>query len=120
MGKFLYWSHAGGWRFEEWNSWRERDGMLCRTTEDCSWLDRNLLCQDYEMDISPSRAWFGGDLASIRGACQCRDGMEWDNYELQCEAASWSGTMIFLFFLIAMVGIAILVAVCCCVLRIYM
>ena len=91
--------------------------MLCRTTSDCSWMDRNLLCQDYELDISPSQAWFGGDLASIRGKCQCRDGMDWDNYELQCEAASWSGVMIFLFFLIALVGLAVLGAVCCCLLK---
>ena len=91
-----------------------RDGMLCRTTEDCSWMDRNLLCQDYELDISPSRAWFGGDLASIRGKCQCRDGMDWDNYELQCQP-SWSVGMIVLYGIIAFVALGVLIcAVCYC------
>ena len=116
-GKFLLWSHFGGWQFNDWNTWRMRDGMMCRTRDDCSWMDRNLLCQDYDLDLSISRAWFGGDFASIRGKCQCRDGMEWDNYELQCEADSWSGVMIFLFCLIALVGLAVLGAVCCCFLR---
>ena len=88
--------------------------MMCRTTADCNWMDRYLLCEDYELDVSVSRAWFGGDFASIRGKCQCDDGMEWDNYELQCQAVSWSGIMIFFFFLIALVGFAILGAVCCC------
>ena len=28
------------------------------------------------MSISPSRAWFGGDLASIVGKCECTEGNE--------------------------------------------
>ena len=88
--------------------------MMCRTSNDCSWLDRNLLCQDYELDISPSRAWFGGDFASIVGKCQCGGGLEWNNSELQCQAAGWSGLMIFIFCLMALVGLAGLCAVYCC------
>ena len=60
-----------------------------RSTQDCTWMDPNLLCQDYEMDFSMSvscfnnllqsiyfsssqRAWFGGDFMSIIGECECR------------------------------------------------
>ena len=90
--------------------------MMCRTTADCSWMDRNLHCEDYELDLSVSRAWFGGDFASIRGKCQCDDGMDWDNYELQCQP-SLSVGMTVLFCLIAFVGLGIFSAVCCCVCR---
>merc|ERR1712012_377953 len=37
----------GGYGVNDWNSWREADGMLCRKNSDCSWLDRNMYCQDY-------------------------------------------------------------------------
>ena len=88
--------------------------MMCRTRDDCSWMDRNLLCQDYDLDLSISRAWFGGDFASIRGKCQCDDGMDWDDYELQCQP-SWSLGITVLFCLIAFLGIGLLIcAVCYC------
>ena len=85
VGKFRKWAQTG-WRFSDWNSWRMKDGMLCRTTEDCSWLDRDLLCQEDELDISRvSPAWFGGDLASIGGECQCGDGLDWEEDLLECQ-----------------------------------
>ena len=43
-----------GYGFNQWNRDREIDGFLCRTTDDCSWLDRRLYCQDYELDFTPS------------------------------------------------------------------
>ena len=112
-GKFLKWGHTD-WQFDDWNRWRMRDGMLCRTTADCSWLDRNLLCQDYKLDISISQAWFGGNSASIRGECQCGEGMEWNKEELQCEKLSFSVGLIILSCLIGLVALVILCALCCC------
>ena len=41
-----------------------------------------LQCEDYELDFSVSRAWYGGDFAAIVGECECQGGMEWDNHEL--------------------------------------
>ena len=29
--KFAVWSHGGSWGFDDWDDWREADGMLCRT-----------------------------------------------------------------------------------------
>ena len=29
--KFGSWSHGGSWGFDDWDDWREADGMLCRT-----------------------------------------------------------------------------------------
>ena len=118
-GKFLLWSHFGGWRFNDWNAWRMKDGMLCRNTDDCSWLDRNLLCQDYELDISPSRAWFGGDFASIVGKCQCGwsgSSMDWNSRDLECQSVPWSAFMIFIFCLtpVVLVGLAVLYYCVCC------
>ena len=33
------------WSFNDWNSWRQADGFLCRNDNDCIWLDNNLECQ---------------------------------------------------------------------------
>ena len=69
MCRFGHWGHGGGWGHRDYNRWREQDGMLCRweniflfsfstgsflnrSTQDCTWMDPNLLCQDYEMDFS--------------------------------------------------------------------
>ena len=38
--KFGSWSHGGSWGFDDWDDWREADGMLCRTSDDCRWVDR--------------------------------------------------------------------------------
>ena len=43
-----------------------------RRTEDCTWMDPDLICQDYEMDFSMDRGWFGGDYLAIIGECECR------------------------------------------------
>ena len=106
--KFVYWSHGGGWRFDQWNSWRMQDGLLCRSNNDCGWLDDDLQCQDYEFDFSVSRGWFGGRYADIVGECECRDGLVWDDSELSCEAAGWGGVMIFLFLILGAVGCGVL------------
>merc|ERR1719495_881817 len=67
------------YKFDDWNDWREADGLLCRNTTDCNWVDTRLYCQDYELDFSPSRAWFGGDFASIVGTCACPRGWFFDD-----------------------------------------
>ena len=40
-------------------------------------------CQDYELDFSMSRAWFGGDWAAIVGECACPGGMFFNDGEMQ-------------------------------------
>ena len=42
-----------GYGYQQWNSWREVDGFLCRKTEDCNWIDPRLYCQDYELKFTP-------------------------------------------------------------------
>ena len=74
---------------------------MCRTTEDCSWLDRDLLCQEDELDISRvSPAWFGGDLASIVGECQCGDGVDWDEGFLECEEPLSAGRIVLMVLIV--------------------
>ena len=46
--------HGGGYGWNDYNRWREIDGFLCRDSNDCSWIDRQLYCQDYELDFQPS------------------------------------------------------------------
>ena len=113
---FKKWSHSG-WEFEDWNSWRMKDGMMCRTANDCTWLDERLLCQDYEIGVSISQAWFGGDVVNIRGKCQCGGELEWDDNELKCEEPSFSIGILFLFGLMGLIGCGVLCAVCYCIFR---
>ena len=40
--------------FDEWNGWREKEGMLCRNDTDCNWIDRFMYCQDREMIFTPN------------------------------------------------------------------
>jgi hypothetical protein len=37
------------------------------------------------------QGWFGGDYMSIVGECECRYGMTWDSWELQCEESFFAG-----------------------------
>lgn len=55
-GRFSGYGHHGGfgYGFNDWNRWRAQDGFLCRDSNDCQWIDRNLYCQDYELDFTPS------------------------------------------------------------------
>jgi len=73
------------YEFNDWNSWREADGFLCRSNDDCRWVDQNLNCEDYELDFSPARGWFGGDTVSIRGECTCEEGYTWNENQLSCD-----------------------------------
>ena len=31
LHRFGHWGHGGGWGMKEYNTWREKDGMLCRS-----------------------------------------------------------------------------------------
>ena len=42
-----------GYGYQQWNSWREVDGFLCRKAEDCNGIDPRLYCQDYELKFTP-------------------------------------------------------------------
>ena len=35
-------------QFHSWNNWRKDDGFMCRDTNDCNWIDKNLYCQSYK------------------------------------------------------------------------
>ena len=43
-----------GYSFQDYNKWREADGFMCRSDKDCQWIDRNLECEDYEFEFTPS------------------------------------------------------------------
>ena len=50
--RFGGYHHGGHWGFNDYNRWRQQDGMLCRSTLDCTWMDHNMQCEDYELDFS--------------------------------------------------------------------
>jgi len=110
------WGRQHGYGFNQWNRDREADGMLCRNTNDCNWIDPRMYCQDYELDFSISRTWYGGDFASIVGECSCPHGYYFNDRgrNLGCESQGFfsgmSGTSLVLAILIPL---AILICCCC-------
>ena len=47
--KFGKWRHRGSYDFDDWDDWREADGMLCRNNDDCTWVDQRMQCEDWEI-----------------------------------------------------------------------
>ena len=60
------------------------DGLLCRSDQDCMWLDERLRCTDYKMDWSVASDWFNGDTASIVGSCDCLEGFWYEESQISC------------------------------------
>ena len=118
--KFGKWSHGGSWNFDSWDNWREADGMLCRTSNDCKWIDQSMRCEDWEVRRTEfSSGWFGGGFTvAIRGECACPEGTFFDDDDMDCKPL-WNDSAAF--SLAAIIGIiitAILVTcciACCCV-----
>ena len=111
--KFGSWSHGGSWGFDDWDDWREADGMLCRTSDDCRWVDRSMRCEDWEIRRTGfSSGWFGGGFTvAIRGECACPEGTFFDDDDMDCKNIS-NGLG-----LLAIIGIIIacILCTCCCV-----
>ena len=84
-GRFGGWHHGGGWGWNDYNRWRQQDGMLCRNSQDCTWMDPSMHCEDYELDFNINRGWYGGDYLAVVGECECDTWSKWDNWELRCE-----------------------------------
>ena len=39
--------------FDDWNKCRIEDGILCRDSEDCVWIDSNLYCDESGLNFTP-------------------------------------------------------------------
>merc|ERR1712020_284375 len=76
--KFGKWRHRGSYDFDDWDDWREADGMLCRNNDDCTWVDQRMQCEDWEIRRTYSPYWFGGS-AIIAGECACPPGMRFND-----------------------------------------
>jgi len=118
--KFAVWSHGGSWGFDDWDDWREADGMLCRTSNDCRWVDRSMQCEDWEIRRTGfSSGWFGGvPTLAIRGECACPEGTFFDDDNMDCKPI-WIANRFDSdgLGLLAIIGIivAVILATCCCV-----
>ena len=53
------WGRQNGYSLDDWDDWREVDGLLCRNSNDCEWIDPNLYCQDYELRFTPNVSLVG-------------------------------------------------------------
>ena len=43
----------GGLGYSDYNRYMRRDGMVCRHDGDCTWLDRNMGCDDRSLAYQP-------------------------------------------------------------------
>ena len=95
--KFGSWRHGGSWGFDDWDDWRQADGMLCRTSDDCRWVDQSMRCEDWETRRTGfSSGWFGGVPAlAIRGECACPEGKFFDDNDMDCKQIESDGLGIF-------------------------
>ena len=91
--KFGSWRHGGSWGFDDWDDWREADGMLCRTSDDCRWVDQSMRCEDWETRRTGfSSGWFGGvPILAIRGECACPEGKFFDDNDMDCKQIESDG-----------------------------
>ena len=63
--KFNSWQNHHYWDFSDWNNWRKSDGFLCRTTEDCNWIDPLFHCQNYPSDSIPNVSFFWKSIIKL-------------------------------------------------------
>jgi len=114
FGKFALspWRGYSNFGFQRWAGMAGRDGFLCRTDRDCSWMDPRLQCQNFR--VTPIRTswdsgWFGGGKSlDIVGECDCNDGFWFDteDYDFRCQTNGILGLAIWAF--------AVVVLICCC------
>ena len=57
----------GGDTFDEWNRCRIKNGILCRNSDDCAWIDHNLYCAEEELTFTPEVSGF---LARTKISCK--------------------------------------------------
>merc|ERR1712154_172247 len=78
------------------------------TSSDCSWLDDNLYCREFNNinKWNKSQSWFRGDSSSIVGQCSCYDTISlilvryWYKTELECWVFDY---LVFLFLIVFVV-----------------
>jgi len=101
-----YGGYNGHFGYDDWNRYSRIDGALCRRDQDCTWIDRNLGCDDREFVLGTVRGgWpFKADLI---GRCTCENGLYFDNNIGACVGgmAVW---------LIAVIVVAVLIGTCLC------
>jgi len=73
---------AGQTSFSDWNSWRSEHGLLCRSSSDCSWLDRRLQCNNRTI-LENNPTMLNGETAT--GQCGCRRFYDWVDSQFVCQ-----------------------------------
>lgn len=48
FSSFGWTQNEPGYSFDNWKTWRESDGFLCKDDTDCKWLDSNMKCQGWK------------------------------------------------------------------------
>jgi len=111
--RFSRWKNVD-WSFNDWNSWRMSDGMLCRSNADCIWMDKMLECDRYRFGWNVRSGWFNGNGSThdILGVCDCIRTLIWRDEQIECQAPGTSD--ILTGFHIFMIIFTILLFLCVC------
>ena len=48
FSSFSWTQSEPGYSFNNWKTWSESDGFLCKDDTDCKWLDSNMKCQGWK------------------------------------------------------------------------
>jgi len=98
--------------FDTWDRNARVDGWVCRSDNDCNWLDPQLECDDREFTITEIKGVWPWK-AELRGRCACRDNFVFDSENGTCNNIGWA-TWILVLLGVFLIFVIIGVAVCCC------
>ena len=68
---------------DQWLGFAKKDGLLCRNDTDCTWIDRNLGCDDRKFTASKVLAAWPWKT-QLRGRCTCRYGFNFNKNQGSC------------------------------------
>ena len=95
---------------DQWLGFAKKDGWLCRNDTDCTWIDRNLGCDDRKFKTTKVFAAWPWKT-QLRGYCTCRYGFDFSKdkgscNEIKFNMAAWLIALI----IVLAIGVCIFVA----------
>merc|ERR1711894_835084 len=101
--------------FDDWNRDAKVDGWICRNDLDCTWIDRNLGCDDRSFSSSQIRGnWPNSFKQKAKGECACQYGYYFNGFEAECDVIG-PGDGNFMIGVIIGTSVAFIFGICICI-----
>jgi len=111
---FYYNGHY--YNFDSWDRFAKVDGWICRSDEDCEWIDQYLGCDDrYFKNYRVQGDWPWKN--ELKGRCTCQNGYLFDPEKGSCNYINGkitNGTL-FSFIAVIVVGVVSFMGICFCI-----